>query len=226
MALISARATINALEVLSLLISSYLYALCQALDLRALQSEFLEGMAAIAREELDSAFGPVLKGDDGVKTTRKVLKAMREVFDETSTMDVESRMEKVVASSSTILVDFLSSGASTKLADPITTAPASMITSIPTFRSKVASRCAHLLQSLRSSYLSGEKGPAPASPFLGRTKGVYEFVRVGLGIEMHGRENLTRFEGGLGAEEVSVGGNISRIYEVGCLYSFGAGVRY
>ncbi|KAJ7203315.1 L-Aspartase-like protein, partial [Mycena pura] len=52
LALISGRATIDSLDVLSLLIASYLYVLCQALDLRALQVELVAGLDEIARDEL------------------------------------------------------------------------------------------------------------------------------------------------------------------------------
>ncbi|EJF57760.1 Phenylalanine/histidine ammonia-lyase, partial [Dichomitus squalens LYAD-421 SS1] len=52
LALISARATLNSLDVLSLLTSSYLYALCQALDLCALLHEFQLEVDDILRERL------------------------------------------------------------------------------------------------------------------------------------------------------------------------------
>ncbi len=70
------------------------------------------------------------------------------------------------------------------------------------------------MQNLRKEYLSGKKGVAPAAPYLGKTRSVYEFVRVTLGIKMQGSENLHVFEAGPGVEEVTIGQNISLIHEV------------
>ena len=67
---------------------------------------------------------------------------------------------------------------------------------------------------LREAYLNGDRGDAPAAGYLGRTRPVYEFIRVTLGVKMHGRENASRFEKGLGVEDVSIGQHISLIHEV------------
>ncbi|KAG6845879.1 hypothetical protein H0H87_000685 [Tephrocybe sp. NHM501043] len=208
LALISARATINSLEVLTMLTASYLYTLCQALDIRALQSEFNLGLDAIVDDELSSAFGEFLSPSQKAILAKKVLGIMTMTLDKTSTMDSLDRMNAVVSSTTTIFVDFLS-GAEFADASFTTTA----IPLISQFRSQVASRASNLLDQLRRDYLSGERGPAPAGPFLNKTKPVYEFIRVTLGIRMHGSENYARFADGLGVEDVSIGQNISRIHE-------------
>ena len=43
---------------------------------------------------------------------------------------------------------------------------------------------------------------------------MYEFVRVTLGIRMHGIENLHEWEAGAGMEQASIGEDISLIHEV------------
>jgi phenylalanine ammonia-lyase len=203
LALISARATINSLEVLSLLTSSYLYILCQALDLRALQSEFGSGLDALVREEFEEHFGWYLSGDKFSSALSQVMKAMHETLESTSTMDAVPRMQKVAASSSTIIVDLFT-----------TTASVDALTALPRFRNRVASRASKLLEELQGDYLEGRRGQAPASKVLNRTRAVYEFVRVTLGIRMHGLENRSRFENGLGVEEQTIGQNVSLIHEV------------
>lgn len=205
LALISARATINSLEVLSMLTASYLYALCQALDLRALQVELQAGIDSIVRTELTTAFGSYLTRaqlDDGLFPA--VSNAMDKALETTSTMDCVPRMQAVAAASTTPIVDFLT-----------TNLPSSplALSAIPTFRASVSSQASALLQKLRVEYLGGAKGPAPASPYLGKTKPVYEYVRVTLGVHMHGSENLHEFERGAGVEDGTIGGNISLIYE-------------
>ncbi|KAF9464991.1 L-Aspartase-like protein [Collybia nuda] len=208
LALISARATIASLEVLTMLTSSYLYILCQALDLRALQSEFVTGLETIVNDELASAFGSSLSAFQQSILFKKVFSIMAMTLDKTSTMDNVDRMNVVAASTTTIFVDFLSGP---EFADASFTNLALSI--ISQFRSQVASRAVNLLDQLRRDYLSGARGPAPASSQLNKTRPVYEYVRETLGIRMHGSENYARFVNGLGVEDVSLGQNISLIHE-------------
>ncbi|KAG6820247.1 hypothetical protein H0H93_003411 [Arthromyces matolae] len=208
LALISARATINSLEVLTALTASYLYILCQALDLRALQSEFTAGLETIVNDELTSIFGKFLTPSQQSILAKKVLAAMTMTLDKTSTMDSSDRMTIVAASTTNTFVDFLSGA---EFADAVFTTAA--IPLISQFRSHVASRALNLLDQLRRDYLSGDRGAAPAAAFLSKTKTVYEYIRVTLGVRMHGSENYARFVNGLGVDEVSIGQQISRIHE-------------
>ncbi|KAF8070520.1 L-Aspartase-like protein [Lyophyllum atratum] len=208
LALISARATISSLEVLSMLTASYLYILCQALDIRALQREFATGLQTIVNDELTCAFGKFLTASQEAILVRQVLSIMTVTLDKTTTMDSVDRMNAVAASATTIFVDFFSGA---EFADASFTTSA--IPLISQFRSQVASRAANLLDQLRRDYLSGERGNAPAGTYLNKTRPIYEFVRVTLGIRMHGSENYARFVTGLGVEDVSIGQNISLIHE-------------
>ncbi|KAL6302871.1 phenylalanine ammonia-lyase [Sparassis latifolia] len=202
LALISGRATIDAVQVLSLLTASYLYTLCQALDLRALQHELQLGMKEIVHEELERCFARSLSQADIQELFGAIWRAMADALESTSTMDAVPRMRAVANASSTPAVDFCTArGYIQALAE------------ITAFREKVAEHSAELLGKLRELYLSGERGAAPASYLLGRTRTVYEFVRVTLGVRMHGSENLDMFKAGLNIEDVTVGQNISFIYE-------------
>ncbi|EFI28134.1 phenylalanine ammonium lyase [Coprinopsis cinerea okayama7 len=211
MALVSARATINALEVLTILTASYLYALCQALDLRALQHEFREGMVKIVSEEATSYFGSSLTEHDLAKLKDRLSSAMQETFETTSTMDNVERMIKIGDSTTQPLFDFLCHR-DVSISNPGDIPPS--VASISKFRSKVTPRLTALMEQLRKEFLTGVRGPAPASPYLNKTRPVYEFVRVTLGIKMHGRENLTLFANGLGVDDVTVGEKVSIINEV------------
>jgi len=208
LALISARATINSLEVLSNLTASYLYVICQALDLRVLQKEFHDGLVKIISEEIDSLFGSLLSDDQALSLKKKASSIMYDTFNATSTMDTPERMKKIAASSTTLLLDFFT-GPSLGDSAQVT----SSLCSIPSFRARVTERLASLLDDLRRDYLSGAKGPAPASRYLNKTRPIYEFVRVTLGIRMHGSENYHNFEKGPGVEDVTVGQNVSLIHE-------------
>ncbi|KAJ7125080.1 L-Aspartase-like protein [Mycena epipterygia] len=205
LALISGRATIDSLDILSLLIASYLYVLCQALDLRALQLELVDGLNKIANEELALHFGSYLPEPVLAATTSKVCSVLQDTLHNTSTMDAAERMVKVAASSSTVLVDVLTGQSCSN--------PGAAVFSIPVFRSKVAARAESLLDGLRRAYLLGGRDAAPASPYLSKTRPVYEFVRLTLGIKMHGTENYNSFANGMGVDEDTVGQHVSLIHE-------------
>lgn len=179
-----------------------------------MQREFHEGLAKITSEEIDAAFGSVLSEVQTLKIKEKATSTMRDSYDATSTMDAVERMHKVAASSTSVLLDFFTGPLFT---DVSSVAPA--LTSIPAFRARVAERLTSFLDNLRKDYLSGARGPAPASRYLNKTRPVYEFVRLTLGIRMHGSENYHRFANGLGVEDVTVGQNVSLIHEV-CILSF------
>jgi phenylalanine ammonia-lyase len=189
--------------------ATYLYILCQALDIRALQAELYDGLDTIITEELMTTFGTYLDNPGFQTISSQVKRTMRESLDLTSTMDATDRMNKVAASSTTCIVDFF--------AGPHFTGTASAgaaLTSIPSFRSQVASKANDLLLRLRADYLSGAKGAAPASRYLNKTRPIYEYVRITLGIRMHGSENNTMFANGLGVDDVTIGQNVSLIQEV------------
>ncbi|KAK7053312.1 Protein pal1 [Paramarasmius palmivorus] len=203
LALISARATVASLDVLSILTATYLYILCQAVDLRALRLEFDEGLQRIVSEELVAVFGSSIDTSRRSMFASKVFGTMLQTLEKTSTMDVADQMSAVASSSVATLSDlFISAGVDV----------AGTLTSINTFRANVASRATQLMDQLRKSYLTGERGAAPASPYLGKTRLVYEFIRVGLGIKMHGLENYTGFSLEQGNND-TIGQQISIIHE-------------
>ncbi|KAJ6475241.1 phenylalanine ammonia-lyase [Mycena vitilis] len=206
LALISGRATINSLEVLSMLTASYLYMLCQAYDLRALQADFRRGLAEIVQEELSAHFGAHFSSIDDLPMLNKVLSLMYNAVDHTTSMDAVPRMVKVADAPTSMLVDFF-------MATSDVTLSVAALGALTSFRETVASRAAAKLVALREEYLLGARGPAPATAWLGRTLPIYEFIRVTLGIRMHGTENLGLFREGLGVQDVTVGQNVSLIHE-------------
>ena len=187
-----------------MLTASYLYLLCQAFDIRALQADFERELIPIVEEELTAHFGERLAVREST-VFQDVLRSMYRKLDSTTSMDATPRMIQVAGASLPTLVDFFTTG---PCADP------SALSAIPAFRASVASGATSLLVSLRKQYLSGVRGHAPASNYLNKTRPVYEFVRKALGIRMHGSENESVFANGLGFEDVTVGQNVSLIHEV------------
>lgn len=127
-------------------------------------------------------------------------------------MDCVDRMHSVTEACTAPLVNAF-------LASPTNT---SAIQAIPAFRTAVSKRFVELYTGLRTAYLNGGRGTAPASKYLNKTRGVYEYVRNGLGVTMHGKENLEMFDhkgiddviGMPGGVDGTIGENITKIYEV------------
>ena len=125
-------------------------------------------------------------------------------------MDAAPRMEKAARASTQPLVDYF-------LATP------EHLAALPKFQ---ASLCEKLLErhtELTAAFLKptgkDTEFELPAAGLLGRTSAIYTYVRRELGVRMHGAENFSRFEGGLGASETTVetgrtiGHGVSAIYE-------------
>ncbi|KAF5321526.1 hypothetical protein D9619_001870 [Psilocybe cf. subviscida] len=202
LALISARATVTSLDVLTMLMSSYLYLLCQAVDLRSMRNEFMRGLRAILDDELSASFGTSVQGD----LSSKLFQAMEHTFDKNTVMDCVDLMTTVAAATTPLIVDYFAQSTSAPEANP-------SMSAVFDFRARIASKAAEMQTQLRKEYLGGERGPVPASAQLGKTRAMYEFVRKDLGIMMHGAENFGGFQNGIGNDDVSIGGNISKIYE-------------
>lgn len=136
---------------------------------------------------------------------------MERTFDTTTVMDSADQMCTVAASMTPILLDFFSD------ADTLET-PSPSFNSLNQLRSRVATRANDLHERLRREFLTGVRGSAPASSELGKTRTMYEYIRKDLGVKMHGAENHVQFVDGVG--EISIGQNISKIYEVQFLPSY------
>ena len=128
---------------------------------------------------------------------------VRRALETTSTMDAAHRMRAVAAATTTPFVDFCAQRDITALD----------LDAIVAFRARLAERMTDALVRLREVYLTGAKGPAPATQYLGKARAVYEFVRTTLSVKMHGVENLHDFKDGPGVEEPSIGQDISLIHE-------------
>ncbi|KAF9481550.1 phenylalanine ammonia-lyase [Pholiota conissans] len=208
LALISARATVTALDVLSMLMASYLYLLCQALDLRTLRLEFLRSLEIILKEEIANSFGSFISPPVQDIVFGRLLAIMMNTFDKTTIMDASDQMQAMAAATTPVLVEIF---VNLSEADQASSTPS--INVLSAFRAHIASRATELQEALRGEFLSGARGSAPASAQLGKTRGMYEFIRKDLGIKMHGAENHGHFANGIGHDDVSIGQNISKIYE-------------
>jgi phenylalanine ammonia-lyase len=172
-----------------------------------MQIEFKAGLEAIVVKLLETHFRGVVEQRRIDEIVSKIMARVNFELDKTNTMDAAVRLHSAADSICGPLLDAFSG----------TATPSSSIevlTAIQDFREDFNERGLLLLERLQREYLDGTRGRAPASQYMGRAKAIYEFVRVNLGVPMHGLENLNRFKGGLYSTEQSIGQNVTKIYEV------------
>ena len=176
-----------------------------ALDIRAMQADFERELHKIVQSELLTNFGCHISRTEAAPLFKRIFFVMLATLDTTTTMDTAERMVKVAASSDSLIVKHF-----TQPNGPGVVA----LSGLPHFNNEVAKRATASLTALREAYLTGARGPAPASRLLIRTRPVYEFVRKTLGINMHGLENHRSFPDGLDLEDATIGEKVSLIHEV------------
>jgi len=178
------------------------------LDLRSLRVDFLDGLKTILKVELCSGFGCFVPSAALASLSAKLFRVMEQTFDKTTVMDSADQMRAMAASSTPVILDFFSS------IEPSDGFSGPSLSDLSDFRSRVAAEATVLHERLRHEYLSGSRGPTPAISKLGKTGSMYSYIRKDLAVKMHGTPNFNQFPNGLGSDDVSIGENISKIYEV------------
>ncbi|KAK6005952.1 hypothetical protein QM012_006362 [Aureobasidium pullulans] len=161
LALISARYTHTANDVLSQLMAAHLIAVCQALDLRAMHVQFLEAYRVEFSDVITKTFSD--KNETSSELSVLLWSQLLKAFDMTASMDAEDRFIAIAKSLRTILLDHGDLRAGPNL-----------ITSLQDFTETLSqsmkdSWCAH-----RDAYvIHGD-----ATPHLGKaSRAIYTFLR-------------------------------------------------
>ncbi|XRM45269.1 hypothetical protein ABZX51_008369 [Aspergillus tubingensis] len=213
--LLSARQTMAAVEVLSMIVANCLYTGCQGVDLRTLHRTFLASMKDPARQLITSS----LLAEDQYHTFiedffHEFWKVFEESWYDSAAYDAAERAEKAAQS--------------------LVTAAVANANRIPTIMSieKLAGLTKTFEDLILQSYLTHRDGffkQPTTSDYLGEgTKAIYLFVRERLGVPMHRGlvEHPIAEYGGLnvidGRPKKTIGSWVSIIYEAvrdGSLYS-------
>ena len=178
-----------------------------------MQKQYHASLQGLLAEELTTYLGRHF--DNGIIPSALQSQLVSVVLGDLSAASTTAeRQLELVASSMTLpILDFFDSSSNTLQEHPI-------IHSVSALRSSFGRRGAEMLQAVRRAFIITGKshfpfafgyGPsAPATPFIDRTRPVYEFIRQGLGIQMHGSDNFGKFSGPLGSEP-SIGYNVSLV---------------
>ncbi|PVH82587.1 putative phenylalanine ammonia-lyase [Cadophora sp. DSE1049] len=173
LALISARYTHTAVDLVSLMSSAYLYCLCQALDLRAMDVQFKARLRPEVERITSRAFGGIMPDAQLAKLHDSIWEALQESLAATTSRDSSERFHVVAQSVQHIVVQHLatSSHASASPLDLFTKWTATLADTLKT------TFCTN-----RTSYLANPD----AVPYLGKaSRRMYLFVRKELGVPLH-----------------------------------------
>lgn len=174
LALISGRYTLQAVELTSLMSASHLYTVCQALDLRVMQMTFLQALEAALQPIGIKVFSAILAPSETNELHAKVWTHMRQTWLNTTILDSQDRIERVIKSSLAVLTDFLL----TLKLDSSSPAFAAM----GTWKSLARSAMAESFTVTRSRFFQRQNTP----DFLGlAAKKLYLFVRHNLEVPFH-----------------------------------------
>ena len=168
----------------------------------------MKGFISLLQEELDMVFSSFISPLEQGILHASLLATMSRAFDKATVMDSVDQMHEVASSAIPAILKFFKE-------HPEVSADRISLSVLSDFQARFAEKATELHYSLRKAFLSGARGVAPASDYLGLTRRVYEFVRQDLGVKMHGDENLSMFPHGINSDNGSIGQNISKIYEVG-----------
>ncbi|KAL9597800.1 MAG: hypothetical protein Q9219_004927 [cf. Caloplaca sp. 3 TL-2023] len=169
LALLSARYTHTALNVLSQLSAAYTFTLCQALDLRVLNSQFLSTLEPILKQVTLQFFGPVLEKTDSLHQLLWV--QFKKSYYSTTAMDSSSRFVQIIQ---TLQPNILAHAMSNSKENTSELLPA-----IRGWTEQCSALSMDTFRSTRSKYAQ----EPDASDYLGSAaRKIYRFVRFQLGI--------------------------------------------
>ncbi|KAF2500646.1 phenylalanine ammonia-lyase [Lophium mytilinum] len=180
LALVSARYTHTAVELLSLMSATYLYVLCQALDLRAMHVIFSgtwkRNLEELTRSQFEGIFDKhILERLVGLIWTH-----VSHEFMKTSIMDLSDRFKSIITSSQTVILTVYQEV--TMENSEVLKLDAKVLKAIESFRMRATVEADYAFSSLRARYFDDPD----ATPYLGAaSRRMYVFVRRALKVPMH-----------------------------------------
>ena len=107
LAFVSARMSMKAVELTSLMCASCLYVGCQALDLRALQFNFFSAIKSVVKEVNESALHPYMTPVDIAALNSELVSQISDAWKDASRLDVADRFDKISKAIMTTLLSAL-----------------------------------------------------------------------------------------------------------------------
>lgn len=209
LALIAARYAGDAVEVLSMMSATYLYVLCQALDLRVLHLEFVKvARPLIERVTLD-AFGAVISPGEHEALNELVWGRLIREWDERSRLDLRDRAVETAASTVDCVLDFIT----THTPSLSTVGGQSLLSQRQKWKKLVGESLYTTYDGVRNDFLDKPSTPAY---LCAKSRQMYTYVRQTLNVPaQRGLEDHPTYGAQLGRDgqpKKTIGSNISIVY--------------
>lgn len=176
LALISARYTLDAVELVSLMTSAFLYALCQALDLHVLYIEYITLTEKKAVPALERLFSDALSPNDLKQLWPEIFTAIKAGLTSAKSKATDERSR--IAAEATIVPLTKALAKSPKAAEQ------NVFASLATWTEELTTIISSSIHESRVKFSSGE-GPTTLE-YLGHGSAtMYRFVRFELGVPLH-----------------------------------------
>lgn len=190
LALISARYAFVAIDVLSQLAAAHLFALCQALDLRAMQISFLDAFEPVFRADTDRLLANLLDVEiDRARLFSQLWLQFQKMWEQTSSLDPGPRFASIFRSLTPTVLDFT------------TPSSTSNTSSLREWTKNCSQTALKIFVSNRDAY----SADPDARPYLGMaSRRMYDIVRNQLAVPFVRTDEL---EG-----ELSIGSLITKVY--------------
>lgn len=173
LALITTRYTMQAIELVSLMVASALYVTCQALDLRVMHMTFLEELRPLVETTVTERL--LIEPDSSLLGL--IWKEIQTSWYKTSHLDASQRAAQVASETVAVMATFAAeNGSITRFKRPVS------IQDVETLRGAIEQTILQTYVSHRALFFAHQ----PTERYLGRaTKQCYEFVRNSLGVPFH-----------------------------------------
>lgn len=201
LALVSARYTHMAIDCLSMICATYLYVLCQALDIRAMDRRYLSAIGPALREITSNIFEVVLRDAVALdKLQSTLLEQVDEQFSLTTSLDTSERFGKIAEAVQSTLTTSLYTHDSLPQ-------PFDALLAIKRWTHQTSTTLHDLFLEHRQAYFAAPD----ATQYLGAASSrMYRYVRQGLQVPFHkGLVDRPTKDN----ELKTIGSNISIIYQ-------------
>jgi len=176
LALISARYTLDAVELVSLMTSAFLYALCQALDLHVLYIEYMTLAEKKARPAFEEKFSGVLSPNDLNELWPELFTAVKAGLTSAKSKALDERAR--IAAEATMVPLTKALAKSPKAAET------NVFSSLTSWSEELTTIISSSVRETRVRFSSGD-GPTTLE-YLGHGSAtMYRFVRYELGVPLH-----------------------------------------
>jgi phenylalanine ammonia-lyase len=175
LAFLSTRYTMQAVELVALMVASTLYAACQAVDLRVMHATFLQGIPQIVAEASAGILPKDVETSAFGATVVEASRCMRKSWWDTASLDAHDRCERAA---SAFVLEFSRPSKSS-------TVPAPLDISIGQLHCLHARLKENMLTSFNSHRAAFLEKPDSARYLGTGTRRIYTYLRDELGIPMH-----------------------------------------